>query len=267
MNILRVCRREMISFDDSEKTRNFLKKDVKNLASTIPQDQNPDDENWNVLFLLFRMIQFQDCEDEQRWHEFSREILHANRFFPQSDFFEKIKVLSPYATSVIKSDSVLYRCREYADDTFYNNSFIIKCFEFIKEELPELDIDRRDFRNYTKFETILSILLAKPGIRERIIEKYIIEKERHDSFWGYDAKNSDAPPESKTKSMRANPQGISYLYAAEDINTALIEMRPQYRYRVPLRKCYNTPEMLQEYHIPCQKHLTRHFFIVYNSYY
>ncbi len=216
----------MISFNDSKKVTNFLATDVKNLISSIPQDHNPNDENWIYLLLILRMVQLQDCEDEQLWHEFSGEVLHSNRFFPQSVFFEKIKALSPYATSVITSNTVLYRCREYADDTFYNNEFIIKCFEFIKEELPELDIDSQDFRNNSKFETILSILFAKPGIRERLIERYNIEKEKHDSFWGYDANNSDASPESKTKSMRANPQGISYLYAAEDINTALIEMRP-----------------------------------------
>lgn len=42
----------------------------------------------------------------------------------------------------------------------------------------------------------------------------------------YNAEESDSPPNEKIKSMRANPEGISYLYAAEDVKTAIMEMRP-----------------------------------------
>jgi len=45
------------------------------------------------------------------------------------------------------------------------------------------------------------------------------------SFWGYDEKNSDAPPPGKSAPGRINPDGISYLYAAEDIRTAILEVR------------------------------------------
>ena len=45
-------------------------------------------------------------------------------------------------------------------------------------------------------------------------------------FWGYDEKGSDAPPKGTASPGRINPDGISYLYAANDIQTAVLEVRP-----------------------------------------
>ena len=47
-----------------------------------------------------------------------------------------------------------------------------------------------------------------------------------DPFWGFDAKGSDAPSSDKASAGRINPVGISYLYAAEDAHTAIVETRP-----------------------------------------
>lgn len=46
-------------------------------------------------------------------------------------------------------------------------------------------------------------------------------------YWGYDAKGSDAPPKGKAGSGRANPPGISYLYVSDNIDAAIMEVRPR----------------------------------------
>ena len=45
-------------------------------------------------------------------------------------------------------------------------------------------------------------------------------------FYGYDAEGSTAPPASIITEGRANPARIRYLYAAEEIDTAIYEVRP-----------------------------------------
>lgn len=42
---------------------------------------------------------------------------------------------------------------------------------------------------------------------------------------GFDKNNMGSPPNDKTTNGRANPQGISYLYLAKEIKTALMEVR------------------------------------------
>ncbi len=219
--------------NDSKETSMFWIQDLKNMyeafqnSNIIKKSSESTYNEWFLLFIILRLIQFQECEDEQSWYEFCEEIMHSHRFFPQHEIFDKIEEIAPYVTITIDANSVLYRCRCYGIEDFYSNEFVKDCLSYIKDELPDLSLDESDFRSYAKIETILSYLLLKPGILDRIKEKYMTLKEKHDSFWGFSATESDAPPESKTADMRANPRGIPYLYASEDIDTAMIEMRPQ----------------------------------------
>ena len=45
-------------------------------------------------------------------------------------------------------------------------------------------------------------------------------------FGPLNRKDIGAPPPHKTSDGRINPRGISYLYLSDDIETALIEVRP-----------------------------------------
>ena len=63
-----------------------------------------------------------------------------------------------------------------------------------------------------------------PPWQER--HEQLLEKYSKISFWGYDEKGSDAPPKGTASPGRINPDGISYLYAANDIQTAVLEVRP-----------------------------------------
>ena len=56
------------------------------------------------------------------------------------------------------------------------------------------------------------------------LNRYLRKKKNF--LGGYDAKQSDAPPKDKTSEGRANPKNISYLYIAEDLKTAMMEVRP-----------------------------------------
>lgn len=69
--------------------------------------------------------------------------------------------------------------------------------------------------------------------RRRITEKIENLLNNKKDFYGFDKSNSDAPPNAYAKEGRANPKGISYLYTAKDIKTAILEMRPQ------MQKMYN----------------------------
>lgn len=51
--------------------------------------------------------------------------------------------------------------------------------------------------------------------------------EQYGDFGGYSKDQSGAPPKRDAKSGRTNPEGISYLYVATDIETALKEVRAQ----------------------------------------
>lgn len=66
-------------------------------------------------------------------------------------------------------------------------------------------------------------------LRQKVME--IVAEEK--PFWGFDAKNCDAPPKEHAKAGRANSIGISFLYAATDKKTAIMEMRPQ------IGQCFN----------------------------
>ena len=61
---------------------------------------------------------------------------------------------------------------------------------------------------------------------QSIMEEIELIFEKEKKFWGYDAEQSDAPPKDKTSGGRANPKNISYLYIAEDLKTAMMEVRP-----------------------------------------
>ena len=221
-------RYSVINLCDSEKINELLSNDLINIYRNMGENSKALDEGWNTIIALLRLIQFRECEDEALWIEFREEILHKNRYFPQSKILEKIKELSSIATTEFKEGVILYRCREYTTHDFFSNWFVIMCMDFIKKEMPELSIEENDFQNYSILSTILTGLAWKPGIKERIKTQYKKVVDESDSFWGFKAEENDAPPANNTKSMRVNPEGISYLYAAEDIDTALIEMRPQY---------------------------------------
>lgn len=56
--------------------------------------------------------------------------------------------------------------------------------------------------------------------------EWLYQKYNRKSWWGYDEKDSDAPPKGIAGTGRINPSGISYMYAADNEQTAALEVRP-----------------------------------------
>ncbi len=217
----------MIDFRNSELLNKFLKDEFGNIVKKSGISKDSIDKEWIELFLVLRLLQIQDCEDEKMWQDFREEILHKNRYFPQSPLVEKIKELAPYATIEYGAGFKLYRCREISTEDIFETDFVKDSINFVKRELQDMNLTDDDFKNSSMLSTIITRLIEKPGIEETILDRYCKKLEDHDDFWGFKEADSDAPPCDKTKSMRANPKGISYLYVAEDIDTSLMEMRPQ----------------------------------------
>lgn len=106
--------------------------------------------------------------------------------------------------------------------------------EHLWDDLSDhLKKERRFIVNNERLESILSRL---PFALERTYKEIPIGSKFHRARVGPDdadenrkpfsRKNMGAPPPEKTQGGRANPTGIPFLYLADDISTALSEVRP-----------------------------------------
>ena len=103
----------------------------------------------------------------------------------------------------------------------------------MKDEFSNLEFDATDIFNESAMNIASIYLCGDEEKRRRITEKIDNLLNNKKDFYGFDKSNSDAPPNAYAKEGRANPKGISYLYTAKDIKTAILEMRPQ------MQKMYN----------------------------
>ena len=147
------------------------------------------------------------------WAEFIDEIKYNNRFFPKSDF-----ILNVFE-SVYKTDRVIY-ILENEKTELYRARIITE------KELPEES--RVVVALEEKFPEIFGCLGLDSSEFVKLVKKYSDDpgKYNKDGFWGFNEMDSDAPPSDKAKSGRINSPGISYLYAAEDELTAVVEVKP-----------------------------------------
>lgn len=115
----------------------------------------------------------------------------------------------------------------------------------IVDEIIKLAKERVDVFEKDKF-----FWRARIGKKPRMVEGEIISDH-------YTIEEMLEPPKEKSKSGRANPPGISYLYLAEDIETAIAEIKPYLNANIELLKIKlkkeikvvdirkNTPPLLQ----------------------
>lgn len=217
----------MINLSNPETVKRILLNDCKFICEQLHDTHIDNRDEWLQLLFILRMVQINECEDESLWDEFREELLHKNRFHPQSELLKKIEELASSATIILQRGINLFRCREYSTDNFFENPFVMRCIEYVQNMLPELAIELKDFQSYAGFSMIISLLAEKPGIVKDIEDRINKIVSESDGFWGYDKIDSDAPRPEFTKAMRVSPEGIAYLYTARDVRTALKEMRPQ----------------------------------------
>ena len=79
--------------------------------------------------------------------------------------------------------------------------------------------------------------------RARIYNRHEDTEEKDENFQGYGKKGSDAPPSSYSTTGRNNPNGISYLYTAQDLDTAISEIQPNVGQVVSVAKIRATTEI------------------------
>lgn len=171
------------------------------------ENEKADDELvWGValFFLALRSV----LENEIKYEEFSVELCSVNRFTTSTKkevFINEFnEVMKEYIYS-LNEQSVFYRARlldvEFLSQKGYSNT--LSNFSFL---------------------SVLDVI-----VKNLSLEIVADEKEL---FTGYSATESVAPPSHKTREGRLNPKNISYLYVAEDMETAVQELRPQVKQKV-----------------------------------
>lgn len=212
---------------NKEETNESIKNNGKNISECGGTSENLEDNNEYLTLMLLWLIWMQEHENEKLWKNFQKDIKHNSRFFPKSELLEKVDNISVYASSELCMGTVLYRAREYKNDDYLKNKEVVMIYEKLNELFPNMKLQLEDVKSDSAMN-IISLALGgdvskMEKLRQNIMETEIKEK----PFWGFDEKNCDAPPKECATAGRANSAGISFLYAASDEKTAIMEMRPQ----------------------------------------
>lgn len=186
-----------------------------------------DDVSKNALTTMLYLLQLREKEDMAKMlSDLEQELRLSNRFFPNTKLTDIIRSLTPSSSLTIKKGTVLFRCRLITkeDEHKFLDPFI-HCLQLLFENfIPSSTINSIEQKKLQ-----LSIYLDKHPEEIPRLQKLLRQftaTHSISSFWGYDAAGSDAPPSNLASSGRINPDGISYLYTATDIQTAILEVRP-----------------------------------------
>lgn len=197
--------------------------------SQLVLEKSDNEDDAEVMFLLcLYLVSMSENETKRLWEKFENEIKYKNRFFPESDLLKIVKDISGYATVCLPENTILYRARRFGNDEWKENALLIALYEEINKRCPDLGMEKDDLLDQSTVNSMLAMLCVREGDFNSIIEKIEEKSKLITPFWGFDKKESDAPLNKYTKEGRANPKGISYLYAAQDEKTAIMEINPKY---------------------------------------
>jgi len=178
--------------------------------------------------MILSMLYDQEIETNNLWLELDEELRLHNRFMPKSRFCEKLASLSDASKSILPKGSVMYRSRLISKEKEF--SFQEKIFDehigIIQELFPDLNLSI----GKSEIIRLITHLSQNPQASAILSERFgeLLKKysTKDNTFWGYNASDSDAPPSGTTSAGRINPSGISYLYTAGDSRTSVLEVRP-----------------------------------------
>lgn len=186
----------------------------------------PEGENFAEYIMLFLLHLQQQEKTDKMIDDLDKELRQANRFFPNSKLIEVVHSLSALSRLEVKKGTKLIRCRliakEHEND--FLKPFIDGYVSLIKSYVPTFD-ENAGRAEWLKLPAFFNAHPEELCKWEKAYQQYI-EHYSKPSFWGYDEKDSDAPPPGFPTPGRINPDGISYLYASNDIKTAIVEVRP-----------------------------------------
>jgi copper chaperone CopZ len=169
------------------------------------------------------------------WEDFVLEIRRKRRYFPKSEFISIFDKCASEARCILKKDSTFFRARIIGHDEFPDGirSALNTAFENIKDyenkEISEKSNDIWDFIFKLPY-SVWEFKYLNPYQLENVI------------FWGFDEDGSDAPRENVLQG-RVNPPGISCLYAANSIITAISEVQPSIGQTVSVGKIKTRKDM------------------------
>lgn len=129
--------------------------------------------------------------------DLKRNLKTRNRFFTKSPILDYIKKYSSRATMTIKKDNLMWRARKWKSSNSESDSWI------------------------SLFENNMTESMLKTQYKLK-------PEELKGPFWGYNEEGSYIPKTvDQVNDARSNPKYITYLYAAEEIITAIAEIRPR----------------------------------------
>lgn len=181
------------------------------------------DENIKWIVLILSLL----YRTNKQWRDFEDEIKYNHRFFPKGELLDELKRIQCYAVYEIKKGETFYRARlfdfaeHYRKELKRAENIILKYYPDMKGKDALFDVS-----NLAGMEGFLTILPFFQENNQQLYSELGNVFKQSKRFWGYNQKDSDAPPKEKTPSGRANPKNISYLYLADDLKTAILEVRP-----------------------------------------
>lgn len=184
-------------------------------------ENNKEIEDWLTIFLLLNQITSENAV--KCWNDFEKEIKYRNRFFPKGELLTELNKYEKWTETIILRGKKFYRARTF-DVPFYAYRKKIKdaFINIICRHFPQMEGKDISEINSLIFSLSPEILFNEPFWSDL---KRFFQKRRR--FWGYNSKESDAPPSENASEGRSNPRFISYLYLASDKKTAIYEVRPR----------------------------------------
>ena len=183
-------------------------------------------KNHQEMCLLFFLLWHQEIRAELIWKEFEDEIRYKNRFFPKGELLDILKNYSSTMETVLISGTILYRARKYETDKVVLEKELKQICKLMNELLPDFKISFDELFIKPKLELAMAQIYGDKEKFDNYSKAYSKIMKKKKKCWGYNEKNSDAPSKEIVGDGRANPSNISYLYVAENIETAIMEVRP-----------------------------------------
>ncbi len=187
------------------------------------------DDNEKLMILILSVL----YKTDKQWRNFEKEIKYNHRFFPKGELLDELKRIQKYAVYEVEQGDIFYRARLFNPFEYYQKelkkaeNIILKYFPDMKGDSALFDVS--DTAGMEKFLMALSLLGGDSKLLFDELGQIFKQNKR---FWGYNQSESDAPPRDKALGGRANPKDISYLYVADDLKTAILEVRPNLKQNV-----------------------------------
>lgn len=195
--------------------------------------KNLDDDGICSAVIMLYFIWMQENENERLWKDFKEDIKHKSRFFPESELLKKVDNILDYASVELSKGTVLYRAREYTESDSLQNKELIAFYQKLNEFFPHFKLQPEDIGSESAMNLVWLALAGDADKTKELYQKVKEVADEESPFWGFKEIDCDAPPKEFAKAGRANSVGISFLYAATDKRTAIMEMRPQ------IGQCFN----------------------------